>query len=54
MYCVKTHNAGILLINSEDTPCEYFKVTGGKGSINQWVHAEYMVGSETICPPFTH
>ena len=27
--------------------------TGGKGSITQWVHAEYMVGSETICPTFT-
>ena len=28
-------------------------LTGGKGSITQWVHVEYMVGSETICPPFT-
>ena len=27
--------------------------TGGKGSITQWVHAEYMEGSETICPAFT-
>ena len=27
--------------------------TGGKGSITQWVHAEYMVGSETIHPSFT-
>ena len=27
--------------------------TGGKGSITQWVHAEYTVGSETICPTFT-
>ena len=27
--------------------------TGGKGSITQWVHAEYMEGSETICPTFT-
>ena len=27
--------------------------TGGKGSITQWVHAEYMVGSETIRPSFT-
>ena len=27
--------------------------TGGKGSITQWVHAEYIVGSETICLPFT-
>ena len=27
--------------------------TGGMGSITQWVHAEYMVGSETICPTFT-
>ena len=25
--------------------------TGGKGSITQWVHAEYIVGSETIHPP---
>ena len=28
-------------------------VTGGKGSITQWVHAEYMEGSETIRPTFT-
>ena len=28
-------------------------VTGGKGSITQWVHAEYMEGSETIHPTFT-
>ena len=27
--------------------------TGGKGTITQWVHAEYIVGSETICPAFT-
>ena len=27
--------------------------TGGKGSITQWVHAEYIVGSETIYLPFT-
>ena len=28
-------------------------LTGGKGSITQWVHAEYMEGSKTICSPFT-
>ena len=28
-------------------------VTGGKGSITQWVHAEYMEGSETIHLTFT-
>ena len=28
--------------------------TGGKGSITQWVHAEYMVGSETIHLAFTY
>ena len=27
--------------------------TGDKGSITQWVHAEYMEGSETIRPTFT-
>ena len=27
--------------------------TGGKGPITQWVHAEYMEGSEIICPTFT-
>ena len=27
-------------------------ITGGKGSITQWVHAEYMEGSETIRPTF--
>ena len=27
--------------------------TGGKGSITQWVYAEYMEGSETIRPTFT-
>ena len=33
--------------NDEDDP------TGGKGSITQWVHAEYMEGSETIHLTFT-
>ena len=28
-------------------------LTGGKGSITQWVHVEYMEGSETVCPTFT-
>ena len=28
-------------------------LTGGKGSITQWIHAEYMEGSETIRPTFT-
>ena len=28
-------------------------LTGGKGLITQWVHAEYMEGSETIRPTFT-
>ena len=28
-------------------------LTGGKGSITQWVHIEYMEGSETIHPTFT-
>ena len=28
-------------------------LTGGKGSITQWVHGEYIVGSETIRPTFT-
>ena len=27
--------------------------TGGKGSITQWVHVEYMEGSETIRATFT-
>ena len=27
--------------------------TGDKGLITQWVHAEFMVGSETIRPTFT-
>ena len=27
--------------------------TGGKGSVTQWVHAEYMEGSETIHLTFT-
>ena len=27
--------------------------TGGKGSTTQWVHAEYMEGSESIHPAFT-
>ena len=27
--------------------------TGGKGSLTQGVHCEFMVGSETICPHFT-
>ena len=28
-------------------------VTGGKGSLTQGVHCEFMVGSETIRPHFT-
>ena len=32
---------------------QHFYNTGGKGSITQWVHAEYMEGSETIHPAFT-
>ena len=35
------------------TPALRDILTGGKGSITQWVHAEYMEGSETICPTFT-
>ena len=27
--------------------------TGGRGSITQWVHVEYIEGSEIICPTFT-
>ena len=40
------------LVWSETSPPRYSH-TGGKGSITQWVHAEYMEGSETICPTFT-
>ena len=29
-------------------------VTGGKGSFTQWVHGEFIVGSETICPLNIH
>ena len=28
--------------------------TGGKGSITQWVHGEFIVISEAICSHFTH
>ena len=28
--------------------------TGGKGSFTQCVHGEFIVGSETICPPNIH
>src|SRR5882762_3912040 len=28
--------------------------TGGKGVFTQWVHDEFIVGSETIRPPNTH
>ena len=28
--------------------------TGGKGAFTQWVHGEFMVSSEAICPPNTH
>ena len=28
-------------------------ITGGKGSLTQGVHCEFMVGSETIRPHFT-
>ena len=29
-------------------------LTGGKGSITQWVHGEFIVISEAICSHFTH
>ena len=38
----------------EDPHMEEVDHNGGKGSITQWVHAEYMEGSETIHPTFTH
>ena len=28
--------------------------TGGEGAFTQWVHDEFMVSSEAICPPNTH
>ena len=28
--------------------------TGGEGAFTQWVHGEFMVSSEVICPPNTH
>ena len=28
--------------------------TGGKGVITQWVHGEFIVSFETICPVNTH
>ena len=31
--------------------CPY---TGGEGAFTQWVHDEFMVSSEAICPPNTH
>ena len=33
---------------------ELDQCTGGKGSFTQWVHGEFIVGSETICPPNIH
>ena len=41
-----------ILGNLQNSP-QRFSNTGGKGSITQWVHAEYMEGSETIRPTFT-
>ena len=63
----KEENAAIEAIVAGDYECELIEHwenecwenfsetanTGGKGSITQWVHAEYIVGSETICLPFT-
>ena len=28
--------------------------TGGEGAFTQWVHGEFIVISEAICPPNTH
>ena len=43
-----------LRITDEYMRTEYtIELTGGKGSITQWVHIEYMEGSETIRPTFT-
>ena len=36
-----------------DTSPGTIEGTGGEGTITQWVHAEYIVGSEKICPAFT-
>ena len=42
------------LVAAEEVPVQDpGEDTGGKGSITQWVHAEYMEGSETIHPTFT-
>ena len=29
-------------------------VTGGEGSLTQWVHCEFVVSFEAICPVITH
>ena len=44
----------------EEAMSEYHSVpgrptsTGGEGAFTQWVHGEFMVSSEAICPPNTH
>ena len=39
--------------NRTDPPANY-GVTGGKGSITQWAHGEFIVISEAIHSHFTH
>ena len=33
---------------------QYIPYTGGKGVFTQQAHGEFIVSSETICPPITH
>ena len=40
----------LLYIQAVEQVCD----TGGKGSITQWVHGEFIVISEAICSHFTH
>ena len=58
------------LINAKDSLADFYKAhpgaprrlpggktmgnTGGEGAFTQWVHGEFMVSSEAICPPNTH
>ena len=30
------------------------RITGGEGVFTQQAHGEFIVSSETICPPITH
>ena len=46
-----TSISGVITISRQ--PANLSVCTGGKDQNTQWVHGEFIVSSETICPPHT-